>query len=149
MKRITEYRKLFGIEKDANLGELKVIYRNLMKVWHPDKFQGKEEEKLEAENNSKKIIEAYHFLVSLSPETHAQHQEEYADTITNSAIDDFEYKGQMLKISFQNGSEYEYFGVPKNTYQKFLNSATQIRFARRHIFESFSYRKSQKVMENI
>jgi curved DNA-binding protein CbpA len=147
MKRVVEHRKLFGITKDANLAELKVIYRNLMKQWHPDKFEGDEAGKLEAETKSKTIIEAYHFLVSLSPETHLQNKEEYTNTITSSGIEDFIYKGQTLKVIFNNGSVYEYFNVPKSVYNKLINSATQVRFARRHIFESFAFRKATKISE--
>ncbi|MDZ4757513.1 MAG: KTSC domain-containing protein [Bacteroidota bacterium] len=145
MKRITDYRKLFGITKDADLAELKTLYRNLMKESHPDKFQD-ETQKHEAETKSKTIIEAYHFLVSLSPETHLQQQEAYTQTITSSGIDDFIYKGQMLKVTFLDGSIYEYFGVPQSTYNKLINSPTQIRFARRHIFQSFSFRKASNAM---
>lgn len=140
MKRITEYRKLFGITQDADLAQLKTIYRDLMKETHPDKFL-EDGLKAEAEIKSKHIIGAYHFLVSLSPQTHLQNKEEYSNAI-NSGIADYEYKGQLLKVTFQNGSKYEYFGVTKNIYNKLINSSTQTRFAKRHIFESFSYRKA-------
>ena len=76
MKRITDYRKLFEITKDTDLAELKLIYRRLMKEWHPDKFAD-ETLKAEAEAKSKTIIEAYHFLVSISPQTHAASLEDY------------------------------------------------------------------------
>jgi DnaJ-class molecular chaperone len=149
MKRIIESRKLFNITKDANLDELKSIYRTLMKEWHPDKFVNDENRKDEAAQKSKEIIEAYHFLISISPETHLKNIEEYQDTITNSGIDDFEYKGQTLKVIFQNGSVYEYFGVQKNTYNKLINSAAITRFARRHIFDSHIYRKAVKQSETV
>lgn len=143
MKRIIDSRKLFDISKETGLDELKVIYRNLMKECHPDKFQD-EVLKEEAELKSKEIIEAYHFLVSISPDTHKANAEIYNETITNSGIDDFLYKGQTLKVTFQDGSIYEYFGVTKNTYNKFINSSSQARFARRHIFDSHVFRNAQK-----
>lgn len=115
-----------------------------MKEWHPDRFIDDAQRQSEAEAKSKNIIEAYHFLVSISPETLAFNLEEYNLTTTTSNIDDFEYKGQTLRISFQDGSVYEYFGIPKNIYNKFINSATQIRFARRHIFHSYTYRNVSK-----
>ena len=146
MKRINDFRKLLGVGANADLAELKAIYRNFMKEFHPDKFQ-EEEAKLEAESKSKAIIEAYHFLVSISPETHEQNKEAYTKTLTTSVIADFEFQKSVLKITFVDGSIYEYFGVPKNLYNKFLNSPTPIRFARRHIFESFPHRKSVKVAE--
>ena len=67
MKKIVEYRKLLNVDKTVDLKELKTIYRNAMKDAHPDKFQGDEEGLKAAEENSKKIIEAYHFLVSINP----------------------------------------------------------------------------------
>jgi DnaJ-class molecular chaperone len=65
MKKIIESRKLLGVDKTVDLKELKAIYRNFMKDWHPDKFQDNEQGKLEAEEKSKEFIEAYHFLVSM------------------------------------------------------------------------------------
>lgn len=147
MKRIADYRKMFGITKDVSLAELKTIYRNLMKEWHPDKFQEGDPMKEQAAVKGQEIITAYHFLVSISPETHAANKEEYTITITTSGIDDFIYKGQTLKVTFHDGSIYEYFGVPNNLYNKFLNASNQARFARRHIFETFPRRKSMKQSE--
>ncbi len=144
MKRIIEYRRLLDITPETDLGGLKSTYRTLMKEWHPDKFTDDEERKAEAEDKSKNIIEAYHFLVSIAPETKAFNLEEYTQTTNNSGIEDYEYKGQTLKISFQDGSVYEYFGIPKNIYNKFLNSSTLLRFARRHIFYSYTYRNVSK-----
>ncbi len=144
MKRITEYRKLFNIEADVDLSTLKTLYRNLMKEWHPDKFIEDNTQKEFAELKSKEIIEAYHFLVSISPETHANNEEIYLATTTNSGIDDLHYKNSILKITFQDGSAYEYFGVPKNIYNNLVNSANLARFARRHIYNSYVFRNVSK-----
>lgn len=146
MKKIIESRKLLGVEKEVTLAELKALYRSLMKDWHPDKFAGNEAAKLEAEEKSKEFIEAYHLLVSISPETHALQVEQYTEAITTSRIIDFRYKNQTLEVDFADGSSYEYFGIPRNTYLKLVNSDTPDRFARRHIYHSFIYRKASKAM---
>jgi curved DNA-binding protein CbpA len=147
MKKIADYRKLLGVEKNTELKELKSIYRNFMKDWHPDKFQDNADAKLEAEEKSKAFIEAYHFLVSIAPETQAQELEKYTAVITASRIIDFLYKSQTLQLNFADGSSYEYFEVPKNIYNKFLNSEAPDRFARRHIYHSFVYRQVSKAVE--
>jgi curved DNA-binding protein CbpA len=144
MKRLTEYKKLFNVTTDTDLATLKTIYRNLMKEWHPDKFPNDPEKAAEAEVKSKTIIEAYHFLVSIAPETKEANLEEYALTINTSSIDDFEYKGSVMKIKFLDESAYEYFGVPKSVYLKMVNAANLNRFAKRHIFEAFVYRNVAK-----
>ncbi|EHQ29906.1 KTSC domain-containing protein [Mucilaginibacter paludis] len=149
MKKIVDYRKLLGVNEAAELKELKTIYRNLMKDWHPDKFQDSHDQKLEAEEKSKTIIEAYHFLVSIAPETRLQNLDHYTQTTTTSNIADFEYKSQTLQITFLDGSVYEYFDVPKATYVKFINADSPGRFARRHIFNSFVYRNISKREEAV
>lgn len=143
MRRILNYRKVLGVAEATELKELKTVYRNLMKDWHPDKFQDNAE-KEHAEEKSKKIIEAYHFLVSIAPETRTQTLELYTETTTNSGIIDFEYKSEILSISFSDGSVYEYYGVPKAIYVKLINAETPARFARRHIYHAYIYRSLTK-----
>ena len=144
MKRIGDYRRLLGVTNTSGLKELKTVYRDFMKENHPDKFQENNSQKLEAEEKSKSIIEAYHFLVSIDPETQKQTLPEYTATITSSIIVDFQHKGLTLKISFADGSVYEYFNVPRSIYIKLVNADSQGRFARRHIFSTYLYRKITK-----
>ena len=146
MKRITEYGKLLNVSKESNLQDLKSVYRTLMKEWHPDKFQV-EEEKEAAEDRSKKLIEAYHFLVSIAPETIAQLKDEYTETIATAAMVTFSYEKQILQLNFPDGSSYEYFGVPRTLYIKLVNSDVPGRFCRRHICHEFVYRKAAKAVE--
>ena len=143
MKRINEYRKLFEVEAQPTLGELKMKYRNLVKEWHPDKFQDEDEKAVEAEVMGRKVIDAYHFLVSINPETQTANLEEYNTTI-KSPIMDWKHKGLLLEVTFLDGNTYEYFGVNKALYIKFSQSDKQTRFAKRSIFNSFTYRKIKK-----
>lgn len=146
MKKIEAHRKLLGVTKDTELKELKSVYRNLIKDWHPDKFQDDHEQRFAAEEKSKTIIEAYHFLVSIAPETLAATAKQYNQTINTAGIEDFQYKGEKLSIYFSDGCGYEYFGVPKATYIKLINAPSQARFARRHICSSFVYRSINKLV---
>lgn len=146
MKRVNEYKKLFGIEAAIELKPLKTTYRNLVKEWHPDKFQD-EVQKEAAEIKSRKIIDAYHFLVSIAPETIEAGLAEYTETISSAGILDFHHKGLLLEVSFNDGTTYEYFGVNRTLFNKFLNSDKQVRFGKRNIFQSFLYRKSKKDAE--
>ena len=143
MKRIKEYKKLFKVEGAIDLKELKTTYRGLVKEWHPDKFQ-EEEKKKEAGEISLKIIDGYHFLVSIAPETKAANLEEYKATITASRVDDFHHKSMLMEVTFTDGNTYEYFGVNKILFNKFVNSKSINNFGKRNIFNSFLYRKSKK-----
>lgn len=147
MKRVIEYRKLIGVDKDVTLKDLKNIYRNTMKDAHPDKFVNDEAGRIAAEENSKAVIEAYHFLVSINNETHEKNKEAYEETINNSNILDFFFEKQVLNIEHLNGEKYEYLGVPRNTYIKMINADSYNRFAKRHIYGKFVFRKSGKATE--
>jgi KTSC domain len=135
---------MFDVGFKIDLALLRTKYKSLIKEWHPDKIVDNEDLKAEAELKSKKIIEAYHFLVGIAPETHAANAEEYKRICTTLHIEDFVYKGTTLKITFAENIVYEYYGVPKNTYTKMVNSPTIARFARRHVYDSFVYRNISK-----
>ena len=142
MKRVVEYRKLLEVDKNVTLKELKTIYRNTMKDNHPDKFVNDEEGRKNAEESSKNIIAAYHFLVSISAETVEKNLPEYQETINNFNILDFYLEKQTLFVTYVNGMSYEYIGVPKNVYVKMINAESPNRFAKRHIYGNFIYRKT-------
>jgi len=141
---VNEYRKLFDANSHTDLKTLKTTYRNLIKEWHPDKFQHDAELAAEADLKSQQIIDAYHFLVSIAPETRESNLEEYNQTLNESAIVDFKHKGMLMEVTFLNGNTYEYFGVNQALFQKFVNSDKQMRFGKRSIFTSVLYRKVRK-----
>ena len=147
MKRINEYKKLFKVSGEIDLKELKKTYRGLVKDWHPDKFQEGDSKRKEAEIMGQKVVDGYHFLVSIAPETKAANLEEYTKTIMECGIENYKHKGLLLEISFTDGSIYEYFGVTPALFKKLINSDKQVRFAKRSIYNSFTYRKSMKARE--
>ena len=147
MKRINQYKKLFGVAGELELKTLKTAYRNLVKEWHPDKFQEGDPKREEAELQSRLIIDGYHFLVSIAPETIAANLDAYTETITNSGIADYYHKGMLLEITFLDGTTYEYFGVSKAVYNKMIQSDKLNRFAKRNIYPNRLYRKSKRTLK--
>ena len=143
MKRIKQYKKLFNVEGEIDLKDLKKTYRVLVKEWHPDKFQD-EEKKAEAEEVSTEIIDGYHFLVSIAPETKAANLDAYKTTITEFQVSDWHHKSMLLEVTFTDGNTYEYFGVNKILFGKFVNAKSMNNFGKRNIFNKFLYRKSKK-----
>ncbi len=116
-----------------------------MKEDHPDTIADPVES-LAAEERSKNIIEAYHFLVSIAPETQEKNKEVYQKITSTVNIQDFYMDNGVLYISFLDGSNYEYFSVPKVTYIKMVNAESPSRFARRHIYNEFLYRSASKIV---
>ena len=96
---------------------------------------------------SREIIDGYHFLVSIAPETIAANLDVYTETINNSGIADYIHKGMLLEITFLDGTTYEYFGVTKPIYIKMINSNKLNRFAKRTIYPNYIYRKSKRTVQ--
>jgi hypothetical protein len=145
MKKIAEYRSLLGVTKTATLKELKTIYRNAMKDSHPDTLAD-ESERLVAEEKSKEIIAAYHFLVSIAPETLEKDKIEYTRITSSTNIADFYYEKGVLYITFLDGNSFEYFGILRPIYIKMVNAESPSRFARRHIYNQYIYRSTTKLV---
>jgi curved DNA-binding protein CbpA len=139
MKKISDSRKLLGATSATTLKELNTLYKGLMKTHHPDRFQ-EEAQRLEAENTSQQVITAYKFLESIHPETHAANAEAFEKTVASN-LTNWHYKHMTLHVTFGDGSVYEFYGVPPNMYNKFVNTDGNTRFAKRHIFGGFTYRK--------
>lgn len=143
MKRVNEFKRMFDVEGVIELAPLKKKYRSLVKEWHPDKFPDGGEKAEQAESMSRRIIEGYHFLVSMAPETQESQKEAYLELTINSAILDLTHKGLLLEITFLNGDAHEYFGVNRQLFTKLLNADNQYRFAKRKVFNAFPHRKSK------
>jgi len=58
---IDDYRRL-GISPGADWKELRAAYRERIRAWHPDRFQGDDRARAEAENRSKAINQSYRKL---------------------------------------------------------------------------------------
>jgi hypothetical protein len=60
----TKYHELLGVKPGVSRRELKAAYRDLAKVWHPDRFTRDPRLQAKAQNKLKEINEAYDQLMS-------------------------------------------------------------------------------------
>jgi len=86
--------------------------------------------------------------VSIAPETKEANLEEYKITTAECQVVDWRHKSMLLEVTFSDGNTYEYFGVNKILFGKFVNAKSMNNFGRRNIFNSFLYRKIKKVAVN-
>ncbi len=85
----SRYYRILEVSPDASPEEIKVAWRDLVQVWHPDRFAGNERLKQRAEQTLKQINEAYERLTKpekfaaadrraarYEPQTHDRGEEE-------------------------------------------------------------------------
>ena len=64
MNEISRYCRLLGVKSGASVGDLKKAYRDLVQVWHPDRFGENERLRLKAEEHLKEINLAHDYLMA-------------------------------------------------------------------------------------
>ena len=75
MDDLTHFYQVLGLKPGATFEEVKTVYRDLVKVWHPDRFSHDErlrlvaQEKLKEINGAYKMLEAHFFEASIQAET--------------------------------------------------------------------------------
>src|ERR1700751_883607 len=65
MKSLDAYRSVLGVDANITPEQLKQAYRDLVKIWHPDRFAHDTRLQLKAEAKLKEINEAYKQLRAL------------------------------------------------------------------------------------
>jgi len=64
MEGLERFYEILGLEPGASLGEVKQAYRDLAKVWHPDRFSHDPRLQQKAQEKLKEINEAYEKVLS-------------------------------------------------------------------------------------
>lgn len=67
MNDLDRYYKVLELEPDASLEQVKQAYRDLAKVWHPDRFSHDPRLQQKAQEKLKEINDAYERLRVLRP----------------------------------------------------------------------------------
>ena len=65
MTRAEQYYSVLGVDANVTPEQLKQAYRDLVRIWHPDRFAHDRRLQLKAESKLKEINEAYEQLQSL------------------------------------------------------------------------------------
>jgi hypothetical protein len=64
MNEISRCCRVLGVKHGASLEEVKKVYRDLVQVWHPDRFAGNDRLRAKAEEQTKEINLAFEYLLA-------------------------------------------------------------------------------------
>ncbi len=99
-----DYYKVLGVSKDSSSKEIKKAYKQLVKKYHPDVFQG---DKSVAENKIKEINEAYDVLSN--PEL----KKDYDDSLDSSSSINININYSPDSTNNTSSTSYNSYSAPK------------------------------------
>ncbi len=127
MDEIERALEIFGLGPDTTSKDIKQAYRDLVKVWHPDRFPNDPRVRRKAEEKLKEINQAYEILQGYGPASReGSHPHEGPSTRPNPAQD--HYRGEASKQdsssqpfeSSGQGDEWQYSDIDSvETLRKF------------------------------
>lgn len=136
---VETYFRILEIPANSTENDVKKAYRKLMLKCHPDVVSKNEIDQDRANEFSKVINEAYTTL-----KKHLSSKDKYEKIFVKSSnihsvlYDTF---SSILTLEFKNGDIYYYYNVPESIYLDFLNAPSKGKFAHKHIYHVFKYRK--------
>ncbi|MEO5990662.1 MAG: KTSC domain-containing protein [Ferruginibacter sp.] len=157
---------ILGVTKMSTKEEIKRAYKNLVKLWHPDKFPVESHKNILAQERCKQINEAFSFLKdyvrivneSASPIEESsvirKEQKRYNDPnpranksfnhihrirVNASKLDSVGYDAKLLllQVALKNGSIYQYHNVPHIVYHAFIMSLNKDQYYSKNIASKF------------
>lgn len=99
-----EYKKALeclNLKNNAKISDIKNAYRKLVKIYHPDKVQGKKA-KLEAQEKFKEINKAYHYLLDNYTEDF-----DFSESTAKNGYGNKTYQSKNTDNNYNEEFEYE------------------------------------------
>jgi len=151
------YLNILGVARNSTEDEIKDAYRELIKIWHPDRASANNKDHSEANEKTKLINEAYAELKNYmpldakktsrdNPFTSNNGKENKKNNIKRTPVKSsnirsvgYDIDKRILQIEFKKGSIYEYYEVPERIFSELMNASSKGNYANQHVFSRYRY----------
>ncbi|MCU0537316.1 MAG: DnaJ domain-containing protein [Hydrococcus sp. Prado102] len=127
MSDYVRYYEILGLKYNTSSEEVKKAYRNLVKLWHPDRFPNNSPEQKQAEEKFKKILEAYEVLKDYQPQVKEKN---------STVVSGIYAKSDRSQTHYQEGIEY----ADKKLYQEAIEAFSIAIRLDPYYIEAYQYR---------
>lgn len=125
-----KYYQILGLKPDTSPDEVKKAYRQLAKIWHPDRFHNNDQEQKQAEAKFKEIAEAYEILKDYIPGSSSP------SSFSSTSTTGIKVKRTSPEMLYQRGVEF----AEKEKYQEAIEEFTQAIRCDETFIKAYQYR---------
>jgi WD40 repeat protein len=125
-----KYYQILGLKPNASPEEVKKAYRQLVKIWHPDRFHNNDQEQKQAEVKFKEIAEAYEVLKDYIPGSSS------TSSFSSSSTTGIKVKRTSPEMLYQRGVEF----AEKEKYQEAIEEFSQAIRCDETFIKAYQYR---------
>ncbi len=125
-----KYYQILGLKLNASPEEVKKAYRQLVKIWHPDRFHNNDQEQKQAEAKFKEIAEAYEILKDYIPGSSS------TSSFSSTSTTGVKVKRTSPEMLYQRGVEF----AEKEQYQEAIEEFTQAIRCDETFIKAYQYR---------
>ena len=125
-----KYYQILGLKLNASPEEVKKAYRQLVKIWHPDRFHNNDQEQKQAEAKFKEIAEAYEILKDYIPGSSS------TSSFSSTSTTGVKVKRTSPEMLYQRGVEF----AEKEKYQEAIEEFSQAIRCDETFVKAYQYR---------
>lgn len=150
---------ILGVTKFSTNDEIKKAYKELMKIWHPDKFENNSKIQNEAQEKSKKINDAFSHFKDFTPAVKKVSSKTTSPNykinkklleikrmrVNSMKVSSIGYDaGELvLQVELKNGSIHQYYNVTSDIYSLLM----MVGFNERYFNKSIANRFHREVLK--
>lgn len=147
MDKYAEYCGVLGLDTVADTAELKSVYRNAVKRWHPDRYMFDREMQQSAIEKIKRINTAYQYVSERLGARLPKPEPVYpSDSLLEVFLKSsqiistaYDYSAYSLYIKFKSSNVNRFCDVPPRIYDELISSESPALYARKHIYRTYKY----------
>jgi hypothetical protein len=148
MDKYAEYCSVLGLDTVGSITELKSVYRNAVKRWHPDRYMFDRGMQQAAAEKLKRINTAYEYVSELlgscprKPQNPGFPKESLLEIFLRSSqiiSTAYDYSDYSLYIKFKSSNIYRFCDVPPRIYDELISAESPAVYARKHVYSNYKY----------
>ncbi len=156
MDKYAEYCGVLGLDTVGSVTELKSVYRQAVKQWHPDRYMFDRRMHQTAVEKTKLINSAYEYVSELlesRPSASSRPAQAYCPKFPQDSLLEiflrsshlvsvaYDYSDYSMYLKFKSLNIYRFRDVPPRIYEELITAASPGVYAKKNVYTNYKYER--------